>query len=88
MNARDALEYLDERLIEHYATPFDGIRDALATLRACVEALEKCLPMLDEYKKWLIDDAIARSDVLEGPAWDDFDADLEQARTALKGETK
>ena len=40
MNARDALEYLDERLLEHYATPFDGIRNALATLQTCLEICE------------------------------------------------
>ncbi len=50
MNARDALEYLDERLIEHYATPFDGIRDALATLRACVEACEAVKESLSPYR--------------------------------------
>lgn len=57
--------------------------DLLAEQDALRTALRMALPMLEEYRKWLIDDAIARGDVLEGEAWNEMDAQIEQARAVL-----
>lgn len=62
---------------------YQGRSDLLAERDALREMLMIALPMLEEYKKWLVDDAIARYDLLTGPAWDELENQINQARAAL-----